>query len=176
LSSRKPNGASFETPPPVVQNALATETLRNADPNGQPAVPPSRGEERLSLFWRVFGGTLLSIAALVVMTVYQQFNSTLNDVRKEMSRLNEVNSDLVKKEEFNARTTSIWAGIKECGNDVPSLKTRTQLLENQVRTLEQDRKDLAREVQTLRERLATLEARQAATAAKATPSTKEGGH
>ena len=58
--------------PPAVALAQAVERRPEA---------PAKGEERISLFWRVFGGTLLSIAALVVITLYQQFNGSLNELR-----------------------------------------------------------------------------------------------
>src|SRR5690348_2761568 len=45
---------------------LAAEALRGAANGARPGEPPpAKTEERISLFWRVFGGTLLSIAALL---------------------------------------------------------------------------------------------------------------
>ena len=87
-------------------SVLAVETLRNADAQGLLASKAPKGEERIGVFWRVFGGTLLSIAALVCITVYQQFTSVLNELRSDVNHLNESRGDLVKKEEFNSRLTS----------------------------------------------------------------------
>jgi hypothetical protein len=143
---------------------LSAETLRNASPPYLPAEPP-KGEERVSVFWRIFGGTLLSIAALVVITVYQQFTNGLRDLRSEVNRLTETRAELVKKDEFNTRNTSLWNSIKElqtANAAVTALKERAELRDQQLKAEAEARKELARELQLLRERLAKLEGQQAA--------------
>jgi septal ring factor EnvC (AmiA/AmiB activator) len=149
---------------------LSTEALRQGD---APAAPPAKGEEKISIFWRVFGGTLLSIAALVLMTVYQQIANSLHDLRGDLNHVRELQVDMVKKDDLNTRTTSIWNSLKEITNDVPSLKTRTALLESQLAAAEKERKDLCREVQALRERLATVEGRQASSSRKPAESARD---
>ena len=52
-------------------------------------------------FLRVFGGTLLSIAALVCITLYQQFTSTISELRNNLNNLNQSRGDLVKNDDFN---------------------------------------------------------------------------
>jgi CII-binding regulator of phage lambda lysogenization HflD len=152
------------------QTVLAAETLRHAS-SPVVAPEPAKGEERLSVFWRVFGGTLLSITALVCITVYQQFNGSLNELRHGLNALHETRADLVKKDEFSSRMTSVWNGIKElqaAHAAAAAAKERITLLEQQLKASEEDRKELTREFQRLRERLAALEGRQAAgTATKA---------
>ncbi len=69
-------------------------------------------EERISLFWRVFGGTILSICALVVMTLFNHLNGSLSELRADIARLNEARAELVKKDEFNVRTTTMWDRIQ----------------------------------------------------------------
>src|SRR5438132_9997852 len=81
---------------------VAAETLRNATAQGLLAAASAKGEERIGVFWRVFGGTLLSIVALVCVTVYQQFTSTINELRNDVNHLNESRADLLKKDEFNS--------------------------------------------------------------------------
>jgi septal ring factor EnvC (AmiA/AmiB activator) len=155
-------------PPPTPALLMAGETLRrSAEPPAAPPAP-SKGEERISLFWRVFGGTLLSIAALVVMTVYQQFASALNDLRGQIAHLNESHAELAKKDDLNTRATSLWGALKDITTDASSLKTRTALLEAQLKATEDDRKELQKEMQGLRERLRVLEGRGGAPA-KAPP-------
>jgi septal ring factor EnvC (AmiA/AmiB activator) len=150
--------------------ALSAEMLRNAQECGREAAAPPKGEEKISVFWRVFGGTLLSIAALVCMTIYQQFSASLNDLRASISHLNEFHAEVVKKDELNNRTTAIWASLKDLGNDVPVLKTHTAVLERQLRAVEQERKELVAQVQLLRERLAALEGHHTGLSAAKTPS------
>ena len=152
---------------------LAAEALRGALNGQRPAEPaPGKDEERLSLFWRVFGGTLLSIAALVLVTLYQQFTSSINDLRHDIARLNEADANLVKKDEFNARTSSLWNGLtdaKSANTGLAAVREKQSLHEQQLKQADDERKELLRTVQALRERVAALEARQGgATPVKAT--------
>ncbi len=142
----------------------AAETLRSVAAvcaNEKGRIEP-RGEEKISVFWRVFGGTLLSIGALIVMTVYQQFSTNLNDLRAAINHLSEVQVDLIKKDDLNGRTNALWASIKESGSDLVLLKTKTALLESQAQSLDKERKELHDKVEQLSERLAALEGRQRA--------------
>ncbi|HEV3263282.1 MAG TPA: hypothetical protein VG013_40985 [Gemmataceae bacterium] len=141
----------------------AAETLRNAQDQGRLAANPPKGEERIGVFWRVFGGTLLSIVALVCITVYQQFTSVLNELRNDVNRLNESRADLVKKEEFNSRMTSVWAGMKDFQGATTAFtaaKERLTFLEQHLKASEDDRKESVRELQHVRERLAVIEGSQ----------------
>jgi septal ring factor EnvC (AmiA/AmiB activator) len=156
---------------------LAAESLRSAACSTRGDEEPSRSEGRISLFWRVFGGTLLSIAALVCMTVYQQFSASLSDLRAAVNHVNELQADVLKKDELNTRTNAIWATLKNLDNDVPSLKTSSAIMESQLKAAEQERKDLCVQVQQLRERLAGLEARQTGSpAARGGPPEIGGAH
>jgi hypothetical protein len=140
----------------------AAETLRSvaAACAQEKARSEPRGEEKISVFWRVFGGTLLSIAALTVMTVYQQFSTNLNELRAAINHLSEVQADLVKKDDLNTRSMALWTSIKESGGDLALLKTKAALLESQTQASEKERKELHDKVERLTERLAALEGRQ----------------
>jgi hypothetical protein len=153
---------------------VAAETLRSTALVGEP-VATAKAEERLPVFWRVFGATLLSIAALVVITLCQHFASSLNevraelghlsaDLRRDLTRLSESQVHLVQKEEFNTRLTSVWNSLKDLqalGAVVAALREKSLVREEQLRH-EDERKELTRELQQLRERLALLEGRQQA--------------
>jgi septal ring factor EnvC (AmiA/AmiB activator) len=136
----------------------AVETLRSASVPVS-ASPAPKGEERISVFWRVFGGTLLSIAALTIVTVYQQFASTLSELRGGIAHINESQADLVKKDDFTRATTSIWNSVKALQLSCADTTTtnRVSVLETQLHAAEADRKDLTKQVSDLRERLAKLE-------------------
>jgi hypothetical protein len=140
---------------------VEAETLRSS--SNQDHGPAARGEERISLFWRVFGGTLLSIAALVVITVYQSFSSALSDLRNEIIRINDARGELIKKDEVSTKMTRVWSELKE------RIAERAVQVEQQVKEGEQERKELHRELQQLRERLAALEGRQSASPIRKTP-------
>ena len=89
---------------------LASSTIRPSEPvksrdQGHP-------DERLSLFWRVFGGTILSICALVAISLYNNLANSITELRGELSRVNEARGEMVKKEEFNSRTQSMWDRVQ----------------------------------------------------------------
>jgi chromosome segregation ATPase len=69
-------------------------------------------DEKMHIFWRVFGGTILSIVALVVITVYNNMISSLNDLRAEVNRLHEARAELIKKDEFNTRLSNNYERIQ----------------------------------------------------------------
>jgi septal ring factor EnvC (AmiA/AmiB activator) len=146
--------------------AVATETLRSKGEACHTDAAPPRGEEKISVFWRVFGGTLLSIAALVVMTVYQQVNASITELRAAVARVNETHADLAKKEELNSRTSKIWDTLTKVTTDLPAMKTHDDILDSQFKTAEQERKELCARIQVLNERLVKLEAIQSAMSAK----------
>ena len=155
-----PNSASGIMMRGRTSTAAASETLRNGAAAG--AAAQGKGEERLSLFWRVFGGTLLSIAALVIVTVYQQFSNCLLELRNDMIHLNESRADLLKKDEFNNRMNSVWSSMKDlqtAETALTGLRERSALLEQQLKAAEDERKELTRQLQQLRERLAVVEGR-----------------
>jgi chromosome segregation ATPase len=119
----------------------------------------------MPLFWRVFGGTVLSIAALACVTAYQQLTGNINevrgdlghlstDLRKDMGRLGEAQADLVRKDEFNTRMKSVWDSLKELraeGGAIAALRERGALVEQQLKAGDEERKELGRELQRLRE-------------------------
>jgi hypothetical protein len=144
-------------------SVLAAETLRAAAGTRAAEGAPVKGDERLSLFWRVFGGTLLSIAALVVVTLYQQLSGSINELRADVVRLNEGRGDLVKKDEFNSRLTPVWNGLSEAkgaGAGVAGVREKVLLQEQQLQQMQAEQKELLRELQLLRERVAKLEGRE----------------
>jgi hypothetical protein len=127
-----------------------------------------KGEERWPVLWRVFGTTVLSIAALIAITLYNQVTAGLNELRTDVQRCAAGSGEVVKKEEFsgrlqelNGRTSAAWNSLKDVQTaQASALAQRSALLEQQVKAGEDERKELARELQRLRERLAALEGRQ----------------
>jgi hypothetical protein len=145
---------------------LTAEALRGAAAVRPAEAPPAKGEDRIPLFWRIFGGTLLSIAALVIVTLYQQFTSSVNELRNDIVRLHDAEASDVKKDEFNSRLSTLWNGLsdaKAAGTGVASLREKQSLHDQQIKQSDDDRKDLLRELQMLRERVARLEAQQTLT-------------
>jgi hypothetical protein len=145
----------------------AVETLRStgASPHALHKPIKAGGEERISLPWRLFGGTLLSIAALVCLTAYQQLTSTLSELRNNLNHLNESRGDLVKTDDFNSRMTALWNTVKElqaAGAALSALKERSVLLEQQIK-VGQDQ--LRTSIDAVRSNLKELDAVNAAVSA-----------
>ncbi|HLW65175.1 MAG TPA: hypothetical protein VKS79_07650 [Gemmataceae bacterium] len=170
---------------------LAAETVRSANESAQSAQPAKPAEEKISLFWRVFGGTLLSIAALVAITAYQAQSNSISDLRNDLTRANEARAQLVKNDEFTSARTKIWDKFQEMQKDtialqqvkdrvglveeqlkagatvqkdlqslqqtISAMQEKAALRDQQLKQMDDDRKDLVKELQALRERLAKLE-------------------
>lgn len=179
--------------PTGVPTAVAVEFLRSSAECGAKAAEPAEKDDKMPLFWRVFGGTVLSIASLVVMTAYSGFTGGMaeakgdvaqlgQEIRKEITRLGEVRSELIEKDDFNTKMASAWRNLDELKDDhaqLVELRERCRELvaafkdgEKQRRALERDiqsaredqaaereRRGLVEELGKLRERLASLEAK-----------------
>jgi chromosome segregation ATPase len=91
------------------ENTLAlAEAARVAAQNPPPKPEAKPGEEHMSLFWRVFGGTILSMVAIGAFTLYNNLSSNLAELRADLSREREARASLVKKDEFDTRNTSLY--------------------------------------------------------------------
>jgi DNA repair exonuclease SbcCD ATPase subunit len=153
---------------------ILSELLRQST---EPAKEASEGKDegKMPVFWRVFGGTVLSIAALVMMTAYQSLNGGIADMRsdigrldaemrKDVGRLNDTQGDLVKKEEMNSRLQLVWTSIRELQDDrkdLITLKERCQAVAGMVQEGQRQRDQLSQEIQRLREQQAADEERRA---------------
>jgi hypothetical protein len=171
---------------------IQMEVLRQSSESSKPQ-DSGKEETKIPLFWRVFGGTVLSITALIVMTAYQSLSGNIADLgkqmdrldvdmRKEMSRLAELQGDLVRKDECEVRFKGVWTtlnDIKEDRKGVIEVKQRcASLLDQQrdwvkqrgkvqsdlqevreYRAAAQQRAELRDELVRLRERLASVEGR-----------------
>jgi chromosome segregation ATPase len=92
---------------------LAAETMRSAGESAAAAgKTPAKEEERVSLFWRLFGGTILSITSLVLITLYNNLSTGISDLRNDLNKQRDAMNELVKKEDFNTRSTNIYDRIR----------------------------------------------------------------
>lgn len=108
----------------------AYETTRSAADSGGDKPAPKKEEESISVFWRVFGGTLLSISALVAVTLYNGMSSSINDLRSELSREREARAALVKKDEFNTRVTAQYERMRA----IDTIKVELEGMKEKVNT------------------------------------------
>ena len=118
MTPRRMN-SSDDSSDSVEQYRLVTaETLRNAATHHQPPAKP--GDEKVSLFWRIFGGTILSIVALVIITAYQSVTNSITDLRTSISHLNEAKAEFVKKDEYSGSRTRTWDRMSEIQKEAAS--------------------------------------------------------
>jgi chromosome segregation ATPase len=138
---------------------FTAETLRVP----QIVAEPHRPEEKISLFWRVFGGTILSITALVAIQAYQALANNIHELRSDQNRLREVAADFVKKDEFASRTSSLWNRLQDVQNinaSVTVLGTKLSAIETQASQADKEHKDMAAalvQLSAMREKVAQID-------------------
>ena len=64
-------------------------------------------EERISIFWRLFGGAMISVAALVGVTIYNSMQMSVAELRVEVTKLHEAKSEAAKKDDLAALRTVV---------------------------------------------------------------------
>ena len=150
---------------------------RNDHPEGEMTVtpettPPAQanesampGEGGMTWLWRISGGMLLLIAALIGVAVHQNLNRQINqlhdqlgelnqELRRDMSRLSENNGAMIKKDDHSTRMRTIWDSIKAMNGDHTDLtrvKERCAVLQEMYKGNEEERRQMSEEVRRLRE-------------------------
>ena len=80
-------------------------------------------EERISIFWRLFGGAMISVAALIGVTLYNGLQMSISELRSEVTRLNEAKSEAAKKDDL-ANLRAVVNGHDVFKVELDSLKER----------------------------------------------------
>ncbi len=145
-----------------------SEATRSAAESSSPAkTEEHKTDEQVSLFWRVFGGTLLSMVALGAITLYNSITTSIAELRNELNRERDARAELVKKDEFNTRASSQSDRIRSFEGlkiDFEGLKERTNSSTACFEALKKDvggttdvvKKDAAA-IEVLKERVIALE-------------------
>ncbi|QJW93305.1 hypothetical protein [Frigoriglobus tundricola] len=107
----------------------AYETTRSATESSGKA-DPKKDEEHVSIFWRLFGGTILSIVALVTITLYNNMSSSISDLRADLSREREARAELVKKDEYTSRVNAVYERMR----GIDTVKVELEGLKEKVST------------------------------------------
>jgi len=137
---------------------LAVETLRGAGSKGAETAASGSEEKGMPMIWRIFGGTLLSIAALVAITLYSQLSNRIDNLNDStVKKFETVSDNLVKKQEFFDSRKGIWDNFQKMQKEMVEgdreLRERCVRLEGQLKVAEEKARDSARETLTLRETL-----------------------
>lgn len=94
-----------------------------------PYTPKTRREheeEHTPLWVKIFGGSILSIAFLSVITLIGYIVANLNSIQ---TQINTVNSEMITKKEFTERQKGVWDGQKACNDSLGSAKERLNAIE-----------------------------------------------
>jgi DNA repair exonuclease SbcCD ATPase subunit len=126
----------------------AAETARSAA--NPPADRPRPDEEKMSVFWRVFGGTILSIVALVAITLYNNLNGSITDLRQELSREREARAGLIKKDDVDTRVKNQWDRIRVVEGYKAEIEGVRERAAANAAAIEAVRKDVAGGVETIK--------------------------
>jgi chromosome segregation ATPase len=135
---------------------LAAETLRS----GASKRAEGSDEKSIPMIWRVFGGTLLSIAALVAITLYQQLSNRIENNNDALSRkVESISDNLVKQQDFSNAKKALFELIqtnrKETADGDKELRQRCVSLEVQLKNSEDKTKEMAGQIAHLNEALAS---------------------
>jgi polyhydroxyalkanoate synthesis regulator phasin len=94
----------------------------------------TQDEEFTPAWIKIFGGSILSILFLSVITVTGYIISNLNNLQTQVTNLN---SEMVSKKEFNERQKNMWDAVSEQnkanGDGVVNCKERLNSLESQAK-------------------------------------------
>jgi DNA repair exonuclease SbcCD ATPase subunit len=128
----------------------AAETLRSAAESSAKPAETKGDDHHVSVFWRVFGGTILSIVALAAVTLYNNLSSGISDLRNELNREREARAGLVKKEDSDTRTKTMYdriRGVEGYKVEIEALRERTG---NNTAAIEGVRKDNATALESVK--------------------------
>jgi len=157
MQKRVEQGAGDESEGGTGVNLLAVETARSAAESSSPKPEDKKSEEQLSVFWRVFGGTILSIVALVSITLYNGIASSLSELRSELNHERAARAELVKKDEFNTRSTSLYERLRSFDGQKAEFEVFKDRANANAASLEALKKDAALTSDAVKKDAATLE-------------------
>ena len=135
----------------------ALETARSITSAPIAAPEPKKDEEKISLFWRVFGGTILSIVALVCITLFNSLQNSINDLRSELSREREARAALAKKDDVDSRMKTQYERIRTVEAYKVELEALKERASGNAQAAESTRKDLTAAVDALKKETSGIE-------------------
>jgi hypothetical protein len=117
-----------------------------------------KGKRRGTLLWGISGGTILSALGFIGLALFEQYNSSLTELRGDLKHFNEISSEFAKKDTVQR----YWEQLKDVYKEMQTANAARAQLECELKASERSREEMARELQRMRERLAYVEGHQAA--------------
>src|SRR6516165_5262271 len=74
--------------PPIVRLDDTQVIPQGCSSDASVSASPQK-KNRLSLFWKISGGTILSVSGFVAMLLFEQYNNSLAELRNDLKHFNE---------------------------------------------------------------------------------------
>jgi chromosome segregation ATPase len=137
---------------------VVAETLRSSAQSSSNSEDDEEKGEHMSLFWRVFGGTILSISSLIVITLYNNLSTGISDLRADLNKERDARAELVKKDDYNTRSAAISDRIRSLDALKPEIEGLRERVTSNASSVESMKKDTSSEVAGLKKEVtATVE-------------------
>jgi hypothetical protein len=152
-TDRNDEPQGYNNPEQIPFTATAMQTA-------QPKTDTKASDENggISVFWRVFGGTIVSIVALVAVTIYNSLNTQVSELRNEIRSLTQADGEHVRKDEFSTRMTSQWDRVQNLQSQhteqnaiLRSLRTELDGIKEKLSNLTSDTKSTREDTTKLRQ-------------------------
>lgn len=141
-----------------------TQEMQALPATAAAAAPPVKksDDEKVHIFWRVFGGAIISVAAFAGFTLYNTLTSNLAELRVENSRLREdVTTFRTRADDNRREIDAMKERLSKYRLEMDAAKkdanTATDGVRKDVTAVE---KDLQKALTEVREKLARLEGQQ----------------
>lgn len=161
INSACRNGEGIASPPQASHFA-GESSAHGVDPAAHPT-GKRRGRTALLVG---LSSTILSVVGFGGLTLFEQYNSLVSEMRSDLKHFNETSSEFVKRDSFQRFRDQVRDRVFK---ELPEANLAKYRLEEELKASEKARIETAEELRRLRERLAFLEGRQTATATVKAP-------
>ena len=161
------NGAVYMNEEVAANASQVTQVAGDCPTHGPPGVaqPAGKRRGRMALILGL-GSTLLSVLGFGALTLFEQYNSLVSEMRNDLKHFNETSSEFVKRDSFQRFRDTVKDRLFK---ELPEANLAKYRLEEELKASEKARSEMAQELRYLRERLAFLEGRQTATTTAKAP-------
>ncbi|HMF13995.1 MAG TPA: hypothetical protein VKE94_16875 [Gemmataceae bacterium] len=112
------------------------------------------------------GSTILSVVGFGALTLFEQYNSLVSEMRSDLKHFNETSSEYVKRDSFQRFRDTVKDRLFK---ELPEANLAKYRLEEELKASEKARTEMTEELRRLRERMAYLEGRQTVTTTTKAP-------
>jgi septal ring factor EnvC (AmiA/AmiB activator) len=125
------------------------------------SAPSKRRRRRRTAIFLSVGSGLLSVVGFGALTLFEQYNSLVSEMRNDLKHFNETSGEYVKRDSFQRFRDQVKEHLIK---ELPEVNLAKYRLEQELKASEKARMETAEDLRRLRERLAYLEGRQSTAA------------